>query len=200
MPRTADPDLQKERREQILAAAQVVFAEHGFADAPMVTIAKQAGVSKGTVYLYFASKDDLIAALLDDFLAESLTYLHMLVEQKEVRVRDRLTAYAEAVSTQMAADSSMLSIAYEFYALAARNPAVRMALQTYFSAYGQALETLLLQGVDSGEVAAGTDVAAAAVMLVALLEGVTLLWFTDPDAVDITAMLPAALRQFLNSL
>jgi AcrR family transcriptional regulator len=199
MPRPADPDLQQERREQILAAAQTIFAEHGFADAPMATIAKEAGVSKGTVYLYFASKDELIAALLDEFLAESLTYLQTLVDQKEMKVHGRLMAYVRAVSRQMAADSSMLSIAYEFYALAARSPAVHSALQGYFAQYVQVLETLLQQGVESNEFA-HMDVATTAVLLVAIMEGVTLLWFTDPNAIDITHMLPTAFERFLDTL
>jgi len=51
------------RRDAILAAAQKVFAKKGFDGATMADIAGEAGVAAGTVYLYYASKIDLFAAL-----------------------------------------------------------------------------------------------------------------------------------------
>ena len=51
------------RRDAILAAAQKVFAKKGFDGATMADIAGEAGVAAGTVYLYYASKTDLFAAL-----------------------------------------------------------------------------------------------------------------------------------------
>jgi AcrR family transcriptional regulator len=47
------------RPEEILAAAQVVFGEQGFAGARLDEVARRAGVSKGTLYLYFDSKETL---------------------------------------------------------------------------------------------------------------------------------------------
>ncbi len=49
----------EERPRQILDAAFTTFAEHGLASARLDDIARRAGVSKGTIYLYFPSKEDL---------------------------------------------------------------------------------------------------------------------------------------------
>ena len=57
------------RREQILGAAVRVFSERGFQVAKMQEVANAAGVSNGTVYNYFCSKDELLLALLSQ-LAE----------------------------------------------------------------------------------------------------------------------------------
>ena len=46
--------------QQILDAAAELFAERGFEGASIQDIAQKAGVGKGTVYLYFKTKDDLI--------------------------------------------------------------------------------------------------------------------------------------------
>ena len=51
--------LPEERPQQILEAALAVFAEHGIAAAKLEAIAARAGVSKGTIYLYFQSKEEL---------------------------------------------------------------------------------------------------------------------------------------------
>ena len=71
MPATAPPrttrrkqaDQKLARREAILAAARKVFARKGFEGSTIVDIAREAGVASGTVYLYYASKLDLFAAL-----------------------------------------------------------------------------------------------------------------------------------------
>jgi AcrR family transcriptional regulator len=53
------------RRELILDVAQEVFLEEGFANASMSTIAARLGGSKGTLYNYFKSKDDLFNAYVE---------------------------------------------------------------------------------------------------------------------------------------
>jgi AcrR family transcriptional regulator len=58
-----------ERRGRILAAATGLFAERGYADAPIDGIAKAAGVSPPVVYDHFASKLALYEAVLDSHFA-----------------------------------------------------------------------------------------------------------------------------------
>ena len=59
------PDVSDERKYQILNAAEQVFTKKGLDLARMDDIAEETGLSKGTLYLYFKSKDDLIIAILD---------------------------------------------------------------------------------------------------------------------------------------
>src|ERR1700691_2822185 len=60
-------EAQKEgRRQEILAAALRCFARNGFHSSTITDIVRESGVSQGTFYLYFATKDDVIAALADD--------------------------------------------------------------------------------------------------------------------------------------
>jgi TetR/AcrR family transcriptional regulator, transcriptional repressor for nem operon len=58
--RRETPDV---RREQILDAAVEVLLERGLAAATMADVAEAAGVAKGTIYLYFESRTELLAAL-----------------------------------------------------------------------------------------------------------------------------------------
>lgn len=53
------------RREQILGAATRVFAERGFSRATTREVARQAGVSEGTIYNYFKDKESLLMAIMD---------------------------------------------------------------------------------------------------------------------------------------
>ena len=53
------------KRDQILAGAHSVFTRLGFDVASMSDISREAGVSKGTLYVYFADKEHLFTALMD---------------------------------------------------------------------------------------------------------------------------------------
>ncbi|HKV70909.1 MAG TPA: TetR/AcrR family transcriptional regulator [Gemmatimonadales bacterium] len=52
------------RPEEIVNAALATFAEHGFAAARLDDVAARAGVTKGTIYLYFKNKEDLFQAVV----------------------------------------------------------------------------------------------------------------------------------------
>jgi len=63
-------EIKAERRRQILYCAKQVFSQKGFHNASVSDIVDQAGVARGTFYLYFASKRDIFDSLLDDLLEE----------------------------------------------------------------------------------------------------------------------------------
>lgn len=67
-PATAGPErtLGDDKRRQILDGARTVFLAQGYDGASMDAIAKTAGVSKGTLYVYFANKETLFEALISD--------------------------------------------------------------------------------------------------------------------------------------
>ena len=62
MPKIVDKD---EMKNKIMDAAMIVYSDVGFHVATMGAIAKQSGLGKGTVYLYFKSKEALTVALVD---------------------------------------------------------------------------------------------------------------------------------------
>lgn len=66
MRRPAGDDAKRRRRAEILAAAKVAFAAKGFHDTKVSDVAEAAGISYGSVYWYFESKDELFHALMDD--------------------------------------------------------------------------------------------------------------------------------------
>lgn len=70
--RRADPS---QRRDQLLDAAEAVLLERGPAAMTMAEVAEVAGLAKGTTYLYFSSKDELVAAIRGRYLARYLDAL-----------------------------------------------------------------------------------------------------------------------------
>lgn len=70
-------DRGRRTRERILGAARGVFEQRGFNDCRMSDIATAAGVSHGTVYVYFDSKEALLAEVVNQVLAEAAGYLRV---------------------------------------------------------------------------------------------------------------------------
>ena len=87
------------KRRQIIDGARRVFIEMGFDAASMNDITRAAGVSKGTIYVYFANKEELFEALIEE---ERRTIFDNLYEALERGgdVRDTLISYGMALAAQ----------------------------------------------------------------------------------------------------
>ena len=68
------------RPGEIIAAALAVFSEKGFAGARLEDIAARAGISKGALYLYFATKEDLFHAVVAEAFAPNLAAVRQAAE------------------------------------------------------------------------------------------------------------------------
>jgi AcrR family transcriptional regulator len=80
-----------ERPQQILDAAIEVFGDHGLAEARLEDIAKRAGVSKGTIYLYFPNKEALFKEMIRQ------TVIDQLEQTERDLVNDRSMSATEQV-------------------------------------------------------------------------------------------------------
>jgi AcrR family transcriptional regulator len=177
------PDVSEERRNQILAAASTVFARSGFHEARMDDIAEEVGLSKGALYLYYKSKDAIIAALLKFFFEKEVNQLRALLQTEQHRpVREQLTIMNRMFAEGMKWMSNLMPVAYEFYAIMARRKEVRLFLKDYFKEYRGLLASLIQRGIDQGEFQPTVDAEMLAITVTALYEGLALLWMVDPQA------------------
>jgi AcrR family transcriptional regulator len=87
----------RERRRSILQAARETFFENGFHHTTVDSVAERAEVSKGTVYLYFESKEALLAHLLLEGLENLVTELdHAYGAATDIPADEQLRALAQA--------------------------------------------------------------------------------------------------------
>jgi AcrR family transcriptional regulator len=96
-PRTKPP---AERRDELMTAAQPLFLKQGVAPTTIEQITSRACVAKGTFYLYFSSKEDVLAALGERFAQDLLTRIKTAVAKKrEQDWRGKLATWAKACVT-----------------------------------------------------------------------------------------------------
>lgn len=90
----------EERRDELMTAAERLFLAKGVEQTTIDEITSGAGVAKGTFYLHFASKADVLEALRDRFVQGVLDRIVAAVEsRKEQDWRGRLAAWSRACAT-----------------------------------------------------------------------------------------------------
>lgn len=94
------------KREQILDGALSVFMQMGFDAASMNDITREAGVSKGTLYVYFKNKDDLFAAIIERQKLRIFGQLQEILE-KGMPVEQTLHDWGVLFATHILSDKTI---------------------------------------------------------------------------------------------
>ncbi len=195
MPR---PDVSGERRAQILDAAARVFARLGVYPARMDDIVRESGLSKGALYWYYKSKDEIVTAILDRLFQREFDSWRAALDA-EGSSSERLIALVRQQVAELQRIPLFLPLAYEFYARAFRSKPVRAALRSYLRRSFDILSPLIRQGIDRGEFRP-VDPEEATIAIGSLLEGTLLLWVYDPDTVDFGRHMETGMRLLLDGL
>jgi len=76
MPRTPEQfeEIRESRKEQIILVALALFAKEGYGHVSIAALARHAGISKGLMYNYFESKEELLKAVIEYSMTEILNY------------------------------------------------------------------------------------------------------------------------------
>lgn len=176
------PNVSEERKDQIMNAAEEVFSQKGFSDARMDDIAEETGLSKGTLYLYYKSKDDLIIAILDRIFQREFKAFEN-IDLASMSAADAIWVFTDTTIKDIKIMMRLLPITYEFMGLAFRNKFVQKAFKTYLNRYMDILIPLIQQGIDSREFRPA-DAKEVAIAMGAIMEGTLLLWVYDNTMVD----------------
>ncbi len=156
----------KERtRQRLLAEAQRLFRERGYAATSLEQIAEAAEVTKGAIYGHFASKEDLLLSAIEAGRDTPPEYVTMLNDESRP-LRERLAEFSHAVAVEHPGDVAELAMFLEFFAALLRAPD---ALQRYSSGLERQLRAIA--GTDSEEPAAGTTPVQAWTIGLALVVG-----------------------------
>ncbi|WP_062987950.1 TetR/AcrR family transcriptional regulator [Nocardia anaemiae] len=178
----------QDRRRAILEAALEVFAERGYQGATIAIVAERVGLSQQGVLHYFPNKQTLLANVL------------ALRDQNDLDVL-LATAQGRATTLELLAElvernAERPGIVQSFTVLAAESVTQDHPARDYFvDRYAQAREMLaaFLERDLGGDPPRGVSHRDAAVLLIAVLDGLQQQWLLSPDEVD----MPALLRKFL---
>ena len=107
------PVAKAERRQQILLAAREVFAKRGYHQATIDEIVAQAGVARGTFYLYFEDKRSVFSDLIDRFSAKlTMAIVSIVTEDPERPVAAQIHQNVRAIIATCLADRTLTRILF----------------------------------------------------------------------------------------
>jgi AcrR family transcriptional regulator len=155
-----------ERREAIVAAARALAAEGGMAAVQIAPVAARAGIAAGTVYRYFPSKTELVAAVVTAVSERELA----AVRAAAGSAPGPLSALAAAVTTFAARALHQPRLAWAVIAEPV-DPEIDALRFSYREALVAELERRLAAAVRAGHVPAQDARRAAPALLGALIEG-----------------------------
>ncbi len=176
----------EERRQQILDAALRCFSRDGFHATTTADIVRESGLSQGALYLYFATKDDIVVALADD-RHQGEVFLNALAKSEQDPIAGLMLLvelYGKTLGDQRRAD--MRRVGIQGWAEALRNPRIHASLLEGFSAVRAAIAELIECGRRTGQIRPDVDPDAAARTLIAAFQGLVLQLAWD-EPVDLPA-------------
>jgi TetR/AcrR family transcriptional regulator, repressor for uid operon len=183
VPVAAPPDA----RQRILEAAAGCFAASGFHSTSMQQICTAAQMSPGGVYRYFASKDEIIAAIAALVSARNTEYLSRLAGQG-VTLDAFCNAGFACLKDLMNGPESALFC--EVFAEAHRNETTRKAFEATYTEARLILRDVLAKLQAAGEVEASLDLDAASSVVMAIGDGLMMRMRLEPGT-DLEILWPA---------
>ena len=155
-----------EVRDRIIHAAIESFGQTGFDRTKMDDIAKRLGLSKGTLYLYFKSKEDLFLAICERNLGADEKDSTLFTNKENV-VSDAEQMYDNIRIRESGMDKVMLEMVVE----SSRNTRLRKVMHQYQSMIQDHVAKEIKRKADEGFVRKDIDINGIAVAVVALFDG-----------------------------
>lgn len=159
-----------EVRERIILAAIESFTQTGYDKTKMDDIARRLGLSKGTIYLYFKSKEELFIAICEYNIQKSDKEDAGLFMKKENVASDAEQIFDNIRRREQGNDRVMLEMVTE----SARSPKLKKAMaELHAKVHAHVAENIRTK-VDEGFLRKDADAASLAIALVALYDGLAI--------------------------
>ena len=183
------PETHEARRQHILNAAETCFAQYGFHGTRMQHICAEAKISAGALYIYFDSKEALIAGICARDRARFTERFAPILEAD-----DFLGALTEMANTYLCEDPShRLAMHLEIGAEAARNPAISEMFAACDTQIRNGFAQLFNQLKADGRIDPAVSLDDLVRTVMVLVDGIMWRRTVDPDF-DAGTMVPAVLQ------
>lgn len=170
-------DYKEKKRQEILQSAHACFAKKGFEASTVDDIVGHSGMSKGAIYNYFKSKDEIYLALMENQTNESGNkFTKAITERKSAleKLNYLIDAYLENDPNDEE-NKDYVIVHFEFRLYSTRKPEIKKALTDRYRDFFVTLITNILQeGQASGEFNSEIDPVLYADIFWAMINGVTL--------------------------
>ncbi|GAB3312609.1 TetR family transcriptional regulator [Epidermidibacterium keratini] len=184
-------DRREGRRNEILDAAAALFATSGYHGARMDDIVRRSGLSKGTLYWYFSSKEEIATALVDRELAEQGVAIERVLAV-EADPRIQLETLVRAFANGLAENPDAARLTLELLSLGHSAPDIGRRFVEHHRTFLKQIEGIALGIMGEDDAERAPEAAAASTALAALVDGFALRVAMNPGEPDLADRLWAA--------
>jgi TetR/AcrR family transcriptional regulator, fatty acid metabolism regulator protein len=170
---------------QIIEAAITVIAENGYHAAQVSKIAKQAGVADGTIYLYFANKEDLLISIFKEKMGEFIK--NTAAELEDITSIEEKLFILIKRHFQLLSQHTHLAIVTQLE-LRQANTSLRTNIAKVLKPYLTLIHTILNEGIDKGIVSAELDVRLAGQMIFGSVDETVTNWVLNEQKYDLVSL------------
>ncbi len=174
----------QEVREKILDAAESLFSRGGYYDTSMDQIVSESGLSKGAIYGYFNSKEELFLALQDRELSSTLARVKAAFAPRDSAKSKLRKAAAIAFSSLVGKSREECRMHLEFGVAAPRISSLMSRQDNRYEAVHTLVAEIINDGIHGGEFRKDIDIDTAASVLIAVVDGLALHWATTTRDFD----------------
>ena len=167
------------KRQQVRRAAYACFREHGYPATTVDMICKNAGVSKGSFYWTFSSKQEVFVDILHAWTEEVVDEISGQF-RTAAQSTDYVTAIRAALERELRRGRAIVPLWIEFAALAPREPAVQVALSDFYARIRAAVTDMLRPIL--GNALPEDELHAVAAAVFATFTGLVMQELADPQA------------------
>ncbi len=191
-----------ERPQEILEAAFHEFSRNGYAMTTLDQIAERAGVTKGTIYVYFENKEHLFISMVRELMKATLDTVQDMFERHEGSTTDLLRAQFSFIYEHIVEDRRRREVVRMLIAEASRFPA--LADRYHEEIHRPCMELLkrtIRRGMDRGEISqsAVTECPLVIIAPIALVD-LWMMMFDERHPLDLKAYFHAHLDLVINGL
>jgi AcrR family transcriptional regulator len=191
-----------ERPQEIIEAAFAEFSRNGYAVTTLDKIAERAGVTKGTIYVYFENKEHLFISMVREFTKAKIEMMQGMLDNEQDSTADLLRAQFSYIYEHIVDDKRRREVVRMLIAEAARFPHLadryhEEILQPCLDMLRQAIQ----RGIDRGEIRNPAIINNPQVVIAPIaLVDVWMMMFEDRHALDLKSYFDAHLDVVLNGL
>lgn len=162
-----------EKYQAIIDAAVRVIAKHGFHNAQVSRIAREAGVADGTIYLYFENKEDILISLFNEKMGQFIETCRERISAEE-SVERKLYVLVHAHLGQLASYPEMAIVTQ--IELRQSNPQVSQGIGDVLKRYFNLIDEIVTEGMETGVFRSDVDVRMARMMIFGTLDETVTSW------------------------
>jgi len=191
-----------ERPQEIVEAAFVEFSRNGYATTTLEQIAERAGVTKGTIYVYFDNKEHLFISMVHEAMKATLDTIKDMFERHEGSTADLLRAQFSFIYEHIVEDERRREVARMLIAEASRFPELADRYHREVQSPCQdLLQKTIQRGIDRGEIrqSAVTECPLVIIAPIALVD-IWMMMFGDRHPLDMKTYFDAHLDLVLTGL